>query len=172
MRIVELSPARLIIEDSGSGFGIVCVLAGHAIAGLAIAKPPYQLWLELLEVALGAAIAIYGILALTKTRTMLNRIDGEISYERRNFFRAHFAKAYFYEVEEVFLERGPRQADRYRADPTQAYSFRPALKIRGLSWPLARAFRDHRSAMAIARAVRGVLDEFAVGPIPDTDALR
>jgi hypothetical protein len=164
VRIVELSPARLIIEDAGTGFGVVCVLAGHAIVGLALARPPWHLWLQAGEIALGLGAAVYGALLLTKTRIALDRIAGEIKYERSNFFRRRFYSAYFYEVEEVFLERGPREADPFRADPTHSYSFRPAIRVRGRDWPLARAYRDHGTALGVAEAVRAALDEFAPGP--------
>lgn len=162
MRIVELTPARLIVEDKGTGFGIVCVLAGHGVVLLALAKPPFHLWLQVLEISLGVIAAAYGAVLLTKTRAVFDRINGEIRYERRNFFRARVEKAYFYEVEEVILLRGPREADPFRADPTQAYAFRPALRVRRETWPLSRMHRDHRTAAQIAQAIRGVLDEFAM----------
>ncbi|HVY02935.1 MAG TPA: hypothetical protein VG983_04700 [Caulobacterales bacterium] len=162
MRIVELTPARLIVEDKGTGFGIVCVLAGHGVVLLALAKPPFHLWLQVLEISLGVIAAAYGAVLLTKTRTLFDRIRGEIVYERRNFFHSRVEKAYFYEIEEVILLRGPRDIDPFRADPTQSYTFRPALKVRRETWPLARMHRDHRTAAHIAQTIRGVLDEFAM----------
>ena len=169
MRIVELTPSRLIVEDKGTGFGIVCVLAGHGVVLLALAKPPFHLWLQLLEVGLGVAAAIYGALLLTKTRTVFDRINGEIRHEQRSFFRSRFSKAYFYEVEEVMLLRGPRDIDPFRADPTQSYTFRPALQIRGQPWLLSRMHRDHKTASTIAQAARGVLDEFAMAGLRRTN---
>jgi len=163
MRVAESTPARLVIEDSGSGFGLVCVLAGHAIAGLAIAKPPYHLWLLIAEIALGLGVAVFGALELTNTRTSFDRVLGDIQYERRNFFGSKSWRAYFYQVEEVFVEQGPREAGRWRADPTQSYAFRPALRVAGADWPLARAYRDHASAFAVAESVRAALTAFAMG---------
>ena len=162
MRIVEQNASRLVVEDKGTGFGIVLVLAGHAIVGLAIAWPPFHLWLRALEIALGVGAALYGAILLTRTRTIFNRIDGEIKWEQRNFFGAKTKKAYFYEVEEVMLLRGPRDVDPFRADPTQSYTFRPAIQVHGQAWPLSRMHRDHRTATQIAQNVRAVLDEFAM----------
>jgi hypothetical protein len=171
MRVVENSPTRLVIEDTGTGFGVVCVIAGHAIAAMPLAWPPWHLWLLVVELAVGAGVAGYGATLLTRTRTTFDRVNGDIRYERRNFFRAHFARAYFYEVEEVALQRGPREVDRFRADPTQSYSFRPVLRVRGQAWPLGRAYRDHATASAAALAARAVLDAFALGA-PATSGAR
>ncbi|MGE3302363.1 MAG: hypothetical protein AB7M12_04560 [Hyphomonadaceae bacterium] len=164
MRVLELTPVRFVVEDTGTGWGVVCLCAGIGAALLPVGWPPLRWLVGALAVLGGGALAIYGAMLLGKTRTVFDRVNGAIDQERWVLLRVERRRAWFYEVEEVLLQRGPRAADPFHSDPAYAYCFRPALRIRGQVWPLAHVFRDNRSALSVAQTARSVLDVFAIGP--------
>jgi hypothetical protein len=163
MRVTEFNAARLVIEDSGTGWGVVCVIAGHAVAIMPLAWPTWYWWTTAIEVLIGAVIAAYGAVLLTKTRTVFNRVAGALTYERRNFFGLRTVEARFNEVEDVLMQRGAREPVPAGQDAAfeENYPYRIALRVRGEVVALGRTYREYKQAAQGAALIRGVLEEWA-----------
>ncbi len=162
MKIVEANADRLVIEETGSGFGLVCVIAGHAIAFMPLAWRSLYWQTSAVEIAVGAAIAIWGALLLTKTRAVFDRRTGALSYSQKNVFRARFLDAQFNEVEDVMLQRGARDEVSFAQDARieEKYSYRVVLRAQRQTWPLSRGYRELRAVQPVASGVRAVLDDW------------
>lgn len=158
MKVIEHTPARLVVEDRpwvvGVGFAAaILLLAGFGLTRLVSSGEGARLLL------FGAALCVVGFCAFVRrTIAIFDRPAGAMVWREASVFGAQDRTVALHQIEAVEVEagRGVRSSRRGRRTPTH----RPVLRLAGVeTLPLNRTFVSGDGPAQVARTVADWLRE-------------